>query len=210
MATTNQTIDTRNFPTGTLIVGVAALLVIIVAAVLVVGSQGDAGTDEVAESSTLGPVDLPDNPQGLPVAPEVGALAPDFALQTPEGETLTLSDFRGQPVLVNYWATWCGPCRVEMPAIQAAYEAHKDDGFVVLAVNHTSTDSVPNIIEFREELDLKFPILVDEGSDVNKAYAVRAYPSSFFVDENGLIQAVHFGPITEGQLNENLDALLGS
>ena len=210
MASNNQIAENRSLPIGALIGGSAALLAIIVAVVLVLGGQAGAETAEVAGSGTLGPIDLPDNPQGLPVAVELGALAPNFALQTPEGETFSLSDFRGQPVLVNYWATWCGPCRVEMPAIQAAYEAHKDDGFVVLAVNHTSTDSVPNIIEFREELDLQFPILVDDGSDVNKAYGVRAYPSSFFIDENGLIQAVHFGPITEGQLNENLDVLLGS
>lgn len=92
--------------------------------------------------------------------------------------------------------------------MQATYEARKDEGFVVLAVNHTDTDTVPAIVDFGEELGLTFPLLVDPGSEIQKVYQVRAYPSSFFVDQDGVIQAVRFGPMTEEQLDGFVDELL--
>jgi peroxiredoxin len=193
-------------PSALLLGGAAALVGLAVG--LVVWGGLPSRADSATGSKEVGPIALPDNPDDLPVAPELGALAPDFTLETPDGETYTLSDFRGQPVLVNMWATWCGPCRLEMPAIQATYEARQDEGFVVLAVNHTDTDTVPAMVEFGEELGLTFPLLVDPGSQIQKAYQVRAYPSSFFVDEEGIVQTVHFGPMTEGQLNGYVDGLL--
>lgn len=196
----------RRVPPGVLIGGAAVLAGLAIGLVVWGGLPGWA--ESPAESMTVGSISQFDNPDDLPVAPEEGALAPDFTLETPDGETYTLSDFRGQPVLVNFWATWCGPCRIEMPAIQAAYEAHQADGFTVLAVDHTQTDSVEGVVDFGEELDLTFPLLIDPGSHIQDEYRIRAYPSSFFVDEEGVIQAVHFGPLTEGQLDENLDLLL--
>jgi peroxiredoxin len=209
VVTENQTtVETQSgkLPTGLLLGGAAVLVGLAVGLVVLGGLPGR--TDSIAESGEVGPIALPDNPNDLPVAPEVGAMAPNFSLQTPDGETFALSDFRGQAVLVNTWATWCGPCRLEMPAMQAVYEARKDEGFVVLAVNHTDTDTVPAIVDFGEELGLTFPLLVDPGSEIQKAYQVRAYPSSFFVDRDGVIQTVHFGPMTEEQLDGFVDELL--
>ena len=202
----DTSLKSRRIPLG-LIVGGAAVLVGLAIGLVIWGGL-PSRVESPAESGEVGSISQFDNPGDLPVSPEVGALAPNFALETPDGESYTLSDLRGQPVLVNFWATWCGPCRVEMPAIQAAYETHQDEGFVVLAVDHTQTDTVPNVVAFGEELGLTFPLLIDPGSQIQDEYRIRAYPSSFFVDEEGVIQAVHFGPLTEGQLDENIDLLL--
>jgi peroxiredoxin len=139
---------------------------------------------------------------GVPVEPVLEARAPDFSLQTTAGETVRLSELRGQPVLINFWATWCGPCRIEMPAIQARYEMLEDDGLVVLAVNFD--ESRESVLAYGEELGLSFPLLLDPGGEVQRLYRNRSYPTSFFVDEDGIIQAHHIGVMTDSQLDQNL------
>jgi peroxiredoxin len=144
----------------------------------------------------------PEVSSGLDIAPIAGALAPDFRLQNLEGEEVQLSDFRGRAVLINLWATWCGPCRLEMPAIQDRYESYEQDGLIVLAVNFDESEGA--VRDFRDELGLTFQILLDPGAIVQKLYRNRNYPSSFFIDEAGVIQVHHIGVMTEGQLDENL------
>jgi peroxiredoxin len=139
---------------------------------------------------------------GLDIAPIVGALAPDFRLQNLEVEEVQLSDFRGRPVLINLWATWCGPCRLEMPAIQDRFELYDEHGLVVLAVDFDEPASA--VQDFRDELGLTFQILLDPGAIVQNLYRNRNYPSSFFIDEAGVIQVHHIGVMTEGQLDDNL------
>lgn len=139
---------------------------------------------------------------GLEVAPSRGALAPDFTLINLAGEEVSLSDFRGQPIVINFWASWCGPCRLEMPAIQERYMKYKDDGLVILAVNFDESVSV--VKSFRDELDLTFTLLLDPGAIVQKLYRNRTYPTSFFVDVDGIIQWQHIGVMTEWQIDENL------
>jgi len=141
--------------------------------------------------------------------PVVGALAPGFTLMNLEGEQLSLDDFRGRPVLINLWATWCGPCRIEMPAIQSRFEKYQDDDFVVLAVNFDEQQA--EVQAFRNEFGLTFQILLDPGAKVQNLYRNRSYPSSFFIDRAGVIQVQHIGVMTEGQLDENLKKIgLGS
>lgn len=137
----------------------------------------------------------------LPIAPEKGALAPDFELATPDGDIHRLSDYRGTPVLVNFWATWCGPCRAEMPAMDALYRA-ADGAFQILAVDYD--ESAKAVSAFGEELDLSFPLVIDEGGDLQVVYQVRGYPSSYFVDADGVIQVVHIGVMTEDQIVDYL------
>lgn len=142
-------------------------------------------------------------------APREGFLAPDFSLQTLEGETVTLSDLRGQAVLVNLWATWCPPCRAEMPAMQKLYEEYKDDGFVVLAINMTYQDNAPAIDPFVRENKLAFPILIEPTGEVAEKYELRSLPSSFFINREGLIQEVVIGgPMSEALLRTRIESIL--
>ncbi|MBP1949626.1 peroxiredoxin family protein [Virgibacillus litoralis] len=133
---------------------------------------------------------------------EEGQIAPDFELKTLEGETVKLSDFRGERVLVNFWATWCPPCREEMPDMQKFYE-NKD--LEILAVNLTETEnSKEDVTEFVEDFELTFPILMDENSDVANAYKVRAYPTSYMIDSNGRIQFIAMGAMNYEMMVEEL------
>lgn len=142
-------------------------------------------------------------------APQAGFLAPDFTLRTATGETYTLSDLQGQAVLVNIWATWCPPCRSEMPAIQAMYIEYKEQGFMVLAVNSTVQDNPLDIAPFTQEYGLTFPILLDETGDVTRAYQVRSLPSSYFINRQGIISEVVIGgPMSEALLRTRIEEAL--
>jgi peroxiredoxin len=171
------------------IIGVAVLLGL---SIVVAGGVALAGRNEDEQGSDA----------GLQVAPVRGALAPDFTLVNLEGENVSLSDFLGQPVLINLWATWCGPCRIEMPTIQSRFEEYRDEGFVVLAVNFDEQRA--DVQSFRDEFGLAFQMLLDPGAEVQRLYRTRSYPTSFFVDRNGVIQAQHIGVMTEGNLDSNL------
>lgn len=146
---------------------------------------------------------------GLIPAPQQGFLAPDFELKTTTGKTIRLSDLRGQGVLVNLWATWCPPCRAEMPAIEKIYNEYKDDGLVVLAVNMTYQDTFSNIGPFADEYALTFPILLDETGGVGSAYQLRSLPSSFFINREGIINEVVIGgPMAEALLRTRVEEIL--
>jgi peroxiredoxin len=132
-------------------------------------------------------------------APVVGAPAPDFTLKDLSGNDVALSNHKGHVVLINFWATWCGPCLVEMPAIERRYEALKDKGFVVLAVD--DDEAITEVSAFTHELDLTFPVLLDPGAMVNDLYRVRGLPTSFVVDREGVIRQLHIGLMTEEQLD---------
>jgi peroxiredoxin len=139
--------------------------------------------------------------------PQAGFSAPDFTLETLQGETISLSDLRGQAVLVNFWATWCPPCRAEMPAIQQVYEKYRDQGFTVLAVD--LQESPAQVNNFAEELGLTFPILIDPDASVFIRYRVTGLPSTFFVDRAGIIQEVTIGgPMTEAFIESQVSSLV--
>jgi peroxiredoxin len=142
-------------------------------------------------------------------APQAGFAAPDFKLITPTGETYTLSELRGQAVLVNLWATWCPPCRAEMPAIQKIYEEYKDQGFIVLALDMTYQDDPFAVVPFTQEYSLTFPILLEETGDVASAYQLRSLPSSYFINRNGIINEVIIGgPMSEALLRTRVEEIL--
>ena len=146
---------------------------------------------------------------GLIPAPQTGFLAPDFTLQTVDGETVTLADLRGRAVLVNVWASWCAPCRAEMPAMQRVYDEYKDQGLVVLAVNSTVQDSLANVQSFAAELGLTFPILLDTDGTATALYQVRALPYSFFIGRDGVIrEVVPGGPMSEALLRTRVEMIL--
>ena len=122
-----------------------------------------------------------------------GYIAPDFDLTTLDGERVRLSDYRGKRVMLNFWATWCPPCRAEMPDMQKFYE---DKDVVVLAVNLIETESNPdNVQDFIDEFGITFTIPLDEGSDVAGQYEIFAYPTSLMIDSNGYIHSKFMGAI---------------
>ena len=123
--------------------------------------------------------------------PEIGKLAPDFTLNDLDGQEVSLSGLRGKPVLLNFWATWCGPCRIEMPFLQEIYEKWTDKELVLLAVNlHEDPDKVR---EFVEGAGFSFPVLLTTGNEVPLSYNVRNIPATFFIDADGVIRDIKVG-----------------
>jgi len=124
----------------------------------------------------------------------------DFEATTLEGETIRLSDYEGQVVMLNFWATWCPPCRAEMPAIQDAYEQHADDGFVVLAINNRETPL--QIQQFASAYGLGFPIVLDMDARLQEQFAIRSFPTSIFLNPQGEAYATHSGAVSPQQLED--------
>jgi len=142
-------------------------------------------------------------------APQQGFLAPDFELKTLEGETVRLSDLRGQAVLINLWATWCPPCRAEMQSIEEVYQEYKDQGLIILAVNMTNQDDYSAVMPFVKAQGLTFPILLDEKGEVGRSYQLQSLPSSYFIRRDGIIHEVVIGgPMAEALLRTRIENIL--
>ena len=142
-------------------------------------------------------------------SPREGFLAPDFTLDTLDEKKVTLSELRGKIVLINLWATWCPPCRAEMPALENAYEQYKDSGVVILGLNVTSQDSEKDIPLFVDEFGLTFPILLDRDGSVSALYQLRGLPTTYFVNREGIIRTVVVGgPMNETFIRSKIEALL--
>lgn len=142
--------------------------------------------------------------------PEVGHPAPDFTLPTLDGKMVRLSAFRGQKaVLINFWATWCAPCRLEMPTMEKAYQKYKGRGLEILAV---SVDAGPKsaVKSFMEELGLTFPALLDPKMEVLRLYRLSAIPASFLIDKQRVIRFKELGyrDWTDGESTKMLEQLL--
>ncbi|MBT8103649.1 MAG: TlpA family protein disulfide reductase [Gammaproteobacteria bacterium] len=120
-----------------------------------------------------------------------GQQAPDFALKSSSGENLRLSEFRGDVVMINFWATWCGPCRQEMPLLDELFTRYQRVGFNLLGVN--IDDDSRRAMKMIDELGVTFPVLFDADKDVSKLYAVEAMPVTVLVDREGRIRHVHHG-----------------
>ena len=144
-------------------------------------------------------------PTPVPDRISEGVQAPDFTGVTPDGDTYQLSDLRGRPIAVNFWATWCAPCRVEMPELQAAYEAHGGEGFVILAINAGDTPEATQA--FIDELDLTFPSILDENGDIVDLYEIRVFPTTIWIDAEGIVRAENFGPLTSEMIDTYLNEL---
>ncbi|MGG1959629.1 TlpA disulfide reductase family protein [Bacillus pumilus] len=134
---------------------------------------------------------------------EKGDQAPDFELKTLDGQTASLSDYQGKKVLVNFWATWCKPCRTEMPDLDAIRSEY--DQVEVLAVNLTTTEkSVDHVAAFADELKLSFPILLDQKG-IQARYQVLSYPTTYILDEKGRIMSVKHQMLTKKEIEQELD-----
>lgn len=120
-----------------------------------------------------------------------GQLAPDFALKSSTGANLRLSEFRGDVVMVNFWATWCGPCRQEMPLLDELYTRYERVGFSLLGVN--IDDNSQKAMNMVSELGVSFPVLFDNSKEVSKLYQVNAMPVTVIIDREGNVRHVHHG-----------------
>lgn len=125
-------------------------------------------------------------------APKTGFLAPDFTLTSTDGETFTLSALRGRPVILNFWATWCPPCRAEMPAFEQVWQRYKADGLVILGIDQGESKAVVERFA-RQEVGTTFPLLLDQTTEIGAIYGVRALPTTVFIDTEGRIQALKVG-----------------
>lgn len=138
-----------------------------------------------------------------PVGIQKGNLAPDFELKTLDGESMKLSDYRGKRIILNMWATWCPPCRAEMPDMQDFYEANQDKGIIILGVNLTSSEKQPeNIAKFIDEFGLTFPVVLDEKNSVADRYQVVSIPTTYMIDSRGVIQQKIIGPMNKEMMEE--------
>ncbi|MGD6966871.1 thiol-disulfide oxidoreductase ResA [Rossellomorea vietnamensis] len=136
---------------------------------------------------------------------KAGDQAPDFVLQDMEGNTHQLSDYKGQGVFLNFWGTWCKPCEKEMPYMENQYQAFKDKGVQILAVNVGESDFQVN--KFIAEHDLTFPVVVDSEIDVQNAYGIKPLPTTLLVDENGIIQRIITGEMTETDIEQHMESI---
>ena len=150
---------------------------------------------------------LSDRPSSQPVEQaRVGKSLADFSLPDINGETVQLSDYAGKVVLINAWATWCPPCIAEMPDLHAYYQAHKDDGFVILAIN--GGESAEVVAAFATQNGLTFPVLVDPTTRFLTSLGITSYPTSILVGSDGVVQAVHVGLFTPQALEQEVTPYL--
>jgi len=140
------------------------------------------------------------------VGTEVGNLAPDFALLAPHGRTVRLSDFRGQPVWINFWAPWCPACRTEMPRIEGMYQEHRADGLVVLGV--AVQDSREAVVAFADEVGATYPIVIDADGHVAAEYGALALPVHYWIDHDGIVRDWAFGELPPNLLAASLQRIV--
>lgn len=177
---------------------VAVLIGVMVAGIVKKNIEETTEFDNIALGSE---VDFLATKEGL----ALGETAPNFELETLEGETVKLSDYRGKKVILNFWATWCPPCRAEMPHMQKYYEEQAvKDNVEVLAVNLTTKDhGMEKITSFVSEYELSFPILLDSKGAMGSVYQAVTIPTSYILDTEGRVQSKFVGPMDQATI-ENL------
>lgn len=183
-------------------------MVLVVAALLAA-----CGADSSSFNESL-PSGIPENMANLSLSGidnsqrglENGKLAPDFQLEYGDGRTASLSNWRGQPVVLNFWATWCAPCRAEMPELVEAYQQHQEDGLVVVGVN--AFETIEQAAPFLQEFGMSFPVAMDSRGELQQLYQVRGLPTTLFIDREGRVVSRWSGLLTAALLEDFLDQIL--
>jgi thiol-disulfide isomerase/thioredoxin len=173
---------------------VLILVVGVLAADLYYDSQANSQI-QVAETSTAA--------LDLPIGTSIGELAPDITGTTLEGETLALSDLRGNLVLVNVFASWCGPCRAEMPHLVEVFDEVDNEGIEFVGLNLSERSTA--VSTFRDEFDINFPVLLNEDGRLTEVYQPIGLPTSWFIDADGVVRYVFAGPMTKEMLKGILE-----
>lgn len=178
---------------------ISALRVVALASALVAVLVG---VKILADSSSVSAVALPNSVSSM-YKLTAGTPAPEFELRTLDGRLVTLADYRGKTLMVNFWATWCPPCRAEMPDMEQVYQEAKDTGFVVLAINIQEANQP--IQQFVDKYGLTFPILLDVSGEVSQRYGVQSLPTSFFIDPEGRISSFNSGALNKSAIGKRLE-----
>lgn len=183
----------KNSPLPMIIIGMGLIAIAIAVVIMIPRSQSPAAASALDEipSSIPGKMDIP---------------APQLTLMDIEGATVSLEDYEGQWVLVNNWATWCPPCIAEMPELNAYYEAHKKDGFILIGIS--SGDTQEQIEAFVQQYGITFPIWQDPASESLRAFRMEYLPSSFVIDPSGTVRLAWTGAISLQTLEEYVTPLL--
>jgi thiol-disulfide isomerase/thioredoxin len=137
--------------------------------------------------------------------PGIGQVAPDFQFTLADGTTQKLSDLRGKKVLINFWATWCGPCQVEMPEMEYASHAYEKDDLVILAINRSETPET--IRPFAASFGITFPIVVNTSNDIGEAYGIRGLPTSYFINGDGTVNYIQIGVVSIDLIETRLEEM---
>jgi len=137
---------------------------------------------------------------------QIGQPLGNFTLQNLDGAPVSLADYSGRMVLINAWATWCPPCRAEMPALNDYYQAHKNQGFVILAIN--AGDAQSQAAAFAQQLGLAFPVLLDPDTRLLDSLGIHSFPTSILLGRDGRVKAIHVGMFSPQELDAEVTPLL--
>jgi len=176
-------------------------------------SQGNE-TNPLATSATSSAVEestLPIQPVvdlSIPVGPQIGNRAPDFSLNSLDGSTIGLTDLIGKYVLINYWATWCIPCKEELPILERIYQEYKSRGLVILSVDAIEQDTADKLQAVISQVGMTFPTLLDQGNQFADSYQAIFFPTSFFIDTTGVIRDITLGNSSEAIFRQKIERLL--
>ncbi|KMY29211.1 thiol-disulfide oxidoreductase [Lysinibacillus xylanilyticus] len=186
------------------------IVVLLVAAMIGTYVKQQIDKDREIETTSLGK-EMDERKIGL----KNGDTPPDFTLTSLDGKDVTLSELRGKKVVLNFWATWCPPCKAEMPHMQNYYEQYaKKDNVEIIAVNLTQAErditddaKVDSVMTFRDSFNLTFPILLDPKNSAGEDYQILTIPTTYFIDSNGYIQRAIKGPMNAEMLKQYVEAL---
>jgi peroxiredoxin len=174
---------------------------------------GEPPAPVTAAAPALAPLDLSQPPAAtadpsLPVEPRVGARAPEFSLQTLDGQNVSMAQLIGRPVVISYWATWCIPCQQELPILQGLAQEYQSSGLTVLTVNAIDQDSTDKVQAMLAEKSLSLPVLLDQGSAFANDYQAIFFPTTFYIDPAGVIRFIKLGDSSEADLRAHVEGLL--